>query len=154
MLKAFITADELGDVTPVPVHAVTSAGFERFLSDSSPRLLHWLKATGFTGREGDLALVPGDEGLGAVILGLGAGRDPHALALFSEKLPSGIYTLGNVPDAFSGERAAFAWAIGTYAFDRYRARARKSQKNVARLVLPADIDGEKMSRIAEGVFLA
>ncbi len=88
------------------------------------------------------------------MLGLGAGRDPHALAAFSERLPPGTYALGDVPPAFGGARAAYAWAIGTYAFDRYRGRKKPPRKDKPRLVLPDGVDGATVSRLAEGVFLA
>ena len=79
--------------------------------------------------------------------GSGLGRDPHALALFSEKLPPGLYALGEVPDAFAGAHAAYAWAIGTYAFDRYRG-AGKGRRKHPRLLLPPGVDGEAVSRLA------
>jgi len=155
MLKVFATSEELGDASVVPLHAVTSTGFERFLSELNPNVALWLKATGFIGREGDLVLVPGDrDGLCAAVLGLGPGRDPHALAIFSERLPPGIYALGLVPEEFSGARAAYAWAIGAYAFDRYRAASSKPRKNLPRLVLDNVADAENVSRVAKGVYLA
>jgi leucyl aminopeptidase len=155
MMKVFATREELGTEESVPLHAVTAAGFERFLSALSPNIALWLKATGFAGREGDLVFVPGEGGgLSAVILGLGAGRDPHALALFSERLPHGFYTLGNVPDAFSGARAAYAWAIGAYNFNRYRTGAAATSKKYPILVLDSSVDTESVSRMAQGVYLA
>ncbi len=155
MLKVFANRKELGDATPIPLHAVTSTGFEQFLSDVSPRIVHWLKITGFAGREGDLALVPSEnEALAAAVLGLGPGRDPHALALFSERLPAGFYALGQVPGEFSGARAGHAWAIGAYGFDRYRAPSTNAPKNLPRLVLDSGVDEEEVTRAAEGVYLA
>jgi leucyl aminopeptidase len=154
MLKLFASAEEAGE-RPIPLHAVGSAGLERFLGSCSTKVLHWLKTTGFTARDGDLVLVPGEgDRLAAAVLGLGAMRDPHALALFSERLPSGFYALGDVPPELGGARAAYAWAIGSYSFDRYRARAAKKRVNVPRLVLSPGMDGERISRIAEGIFLA
>ncbi len=153
MLKVFASAEEAA-LPAVPVHAVTIKGFEAFLSVLPPRILQWLKATGFAGRDGDLALVPGDDGLAAVFLGLGAARDPLALALLSERLPSGLYRLGDVPEGFGGARAALAWALGAYNFDRYRLKSRKTPRPIARLVLPEGIDAARVTRLAEGVFLA
>jgi len=155
MLKVFANKNELGEVTPVALHAVSSTGFEQFLADVSPRIVHWLKTTGFAGREGDLALVPGEnDALSAAVLGLGPGRDPHALALFSERLPAGFYALGHVPGEFSGAHAAYAWAIGAYSFDRYRARSTNASKNLPRLVLDNGVDEKQVTRTAEGVYLA
>jgi leucyl aminopeptidase len=155
MLKVFAERAEAAGAVPVPLGAVLANDLDRFSSTLPAAQACWLKATGFAAREGELVLVPGEgERLGAAILGLGAGRDPHALAQFSERLPSGLYALGDVPAAFGGERAAYAWAIGTYAYDRYRPRARSGARNEPRLVLPEGADGEKISRLVEGVFLA
>src|SRR5712691_470032 len=121
MLNVFATEAELGEQKPVLVHAVLPKNLEQFLSSLGAAQACWLRATGFSAKEGELVLVPNEAGgLGAAVLGLGPGRDPHALALFSERLPSGLYALSNVDSAFGGARAAYAWAIGTYAFDRYR----------------------------------
>jgi leucyl aminopeptidase len=155
MLNVFAGREELEGKIPIPLHAVTSAGFEQFLSDVSPDIVPWLKATGFAGREGDLVFVPGEnDRLAAAVLGLGPGRDPHALALFSERLPAGFYALGTVPSEFSGARAAYAWAIGAYSFDRYRSRSTDSPKKLPRLVLDGDVDAAGVMRAAEGVFFA
>ena len=48
------------------------------------------------------------------MLGLGKGKDALALAAFSEKLPDGLYRLGEVPDFCGGANAALAWLLGTY----------------------------------------
>ena len=55
-----------------------------------------------------------------------------------------------MPDFCGGAHAALAWLLGLYAFDRYRKPKRRNLK----LVLPEGVDGEEISRIAEGVFLA
>src|SRR5215471_13278409 len=138
---------------PIPVHAVLKSDLERFLGSRPPQESKWLNAIGFAAKDGELALVPDGTKLGAAVLGLGPGRDPHGLALFSERLPPGTYVLGDVPEGFAGARAAYAWAIGTYSFERYRTK-KGSRKELAKLVLPPGVDGEAVSRIAQGVFLA
>ena len=71
-----------------------------------------------------------------------------ALAAFSERLPDGVYRIGEVPEFCGGARAALAWALGLYAFDRYR----KPKKRNLKLVLPDGVDGAEVSRIAAGVY--
>ena len=155
MLSIFVDANTSPAEKPVPLHAVLGKELDRFLSGLPAAEARWLKATGFAAKDGALALVPGEgEAPAAAILGLGAGRDPHALAHFSERLPPGLYLLGDVPAAYAGARAAYAWAIGTYSFDRYRASNGRSKKERPRLVLPPGVDGERVSRLAEGVFFA
>jgi leucyl aminopeptidase len=153
MLSVFATSGDLGGQTPVKLHAVLPKDLERFLAARAAHEARWLGATGFAAKDGELQLIPGEDGrLDSAVLGLGAGRDPHALAAFSERLPPGLYALGDVPAAFGGARAAYAWAIGTYGFDRYRKKA--ARKDNPRLLLPEGVDGEAVSRLAQAVFLA
>src|SRR6266478_88109 len=106
MLSVFATADDLGAEKPVTLHAVLAKNLEGFLATRTAREARWLSATGFAAKEGELQFVPDESGrLQAAVLGLGPGRDPHALALFSERLPPGLYALGTVDSAFGGARA-------------------------------------------------
>jgi leucyl aminopeptidase len=129
----------------VPLHAVASKDLKGFLAR-----FPYLKASGFAAREGELRLLPAKTGLAAGVLGLGKNKDALALAEFSEKLPDGLYQLGEVPDFCGGAHAALAWALGLYQFSRYK----KPSKRAVKLVLPAGVDGEEISRVAENVFLA
>jgi leucyl aminopeptidase len=99
-----------------------------------------------------LLLVPNAAGgLASAVLGLGSGGDPLAVAAFSESLPHGTYALGDVPAEVGATRAALAWILGTYKFDRYR---KKRPRQLPKLVLPQGADGEEVTRIAESIFLA
>ena len=131
--------------TAIPLHAVAAKDLKAFLAR-----FPYLKASGFAAKEGQLALIPGKAGLSAAVLGLGKSKDALALAEFSEKLPDGLYRLGEVPDFCGGAHAALAWLLGLYQFSRYKKPTRRDVK----LVLPAGVDGEDISRIAENVFLA
>ena len=135
----------------IPLHAVTTAGLKRWVAARPRRESTWLANAGFAAKEGELALVPSSSGaVACAVLGLGKGDDPLALAMFAETLPEGVWRLDDVPELVGGERAALAWLLGTYAFSRYRKNKRKSPT----LVVPQGVDGEEVTRIAEGVFLA
>ncbi|HWU26792.1 MAG TPA: leucyl aminopeptidase family protein [Rhizomicrobium sp.] len=135
----------------IPLHAVTQAGLKTWLKRRTKREARWLSEARFAANGGEFLLIPGaDGGLSAAALGLGKGEDALALAAFAESLPVGTYVLGDVPDFAAGDKAALAWLLGTYSFARYR----KSVRPTPRLVLPEGVDGEDVSRIAEGVFLA
>jgi leucyl aminopeptidase len=134
----------------VALHAVTAAGLKRWRASRAKREAEWLESTGFSGKDGEMALIPNAKGgLGSAVLGLGKGDDIFALAQFSESLPQGSYALGDVPVSHGGHNAALAWALGTYRFDRYK----KSPRKFPKLVLPDGVDGAEATRIAEGVFL-
>ena len=133
----------------IPLHAVSAADAASWLAAQKHGAL--IKASGFAGAEGALAALPDTKGaIAAWVLGLGESRDAFALAAAAEKLPAGLYRLGDVPDWCGGANAALAWTMGGYGFSRYR----KSKNHpLARLVLPSGVDGEEVSRIAEHLFL-
>jgi len=156
MQRLFVSSSEPASQKALPLFAVLQNDLSGFLERLPPAYAGWLRATGFAAKDGELSLLPGEGGaLAGAALGLGRGRDRHALALFSERLPSGVYRLENVPPEFSGCRALYAWAIGTYRFDRYRSRSSgATRREDPRLVIPEAMDADAISKIAEGVFLA
>jgi leucyl aminopeptidase len=137
----------------VTLNAVTAADAAAWLARHRDGAL--ARASGFSGAEGTLAPLSNRDGtITAWVLGLGGmgkekGRDAFALAAAAEKLPAGLYRLGEVPDWCGGAHAALAWIMGGYRFARYR----KASKAGARLVLPPRVDGDEISRIAEHLFL-
>ncbi len=134
----------------VPLHAVTKDGLKSFLARLSKHDAAILKSTDFAAGDGELKLVPNAAGgIGSAVLGLGKGDDRLALAVFSEQLPAGTYRFADVPEELAGANGALAWILGTYQFTRYK----KGKARAAKLVLPDDVDGEEVSRIAAGVFL-
>src|SRR5947199_9967500 len=104
----------------IPLHAVKSTDLKRWLPTRGKREAEWLRAANFSAKQYELLPVPNaNGGVASVVLGLGSGGDALALAAFSETLPHGIYALGDVPADVGGARAALAWILGTYKFDRY-----------------------------------
>jgi len=132
----------------VPLHMVTAKAAKTFLAAAKNRA--GLAAAGFSGREGELLPLTVGSKVAAWVLGLGEGADAFAAATFAEKLPDGLYRLGETAKAQDGGNAALAWLLGRYGFSRYKT----AKKNAPRLVVPDGVDGEEVSRIAEAVFLA
>jgi leucyl aminopeptidase len=134
----------------VPLHAVTQKGLKAWAATRGKREQQWLSSAGFAAKNGELLPIPDANGaVSAYVLGLGKGGDPLAAAVFSEQLEAGTYRLGDVPEEVAAQ-APLAWILGLYSFARYR----KTDRAAPKLVLPAGVDGEDASRIAEGVFLA
>lgn len=137
--------------TAIPLDAVRRSELDVWIGKTAPKDAKWLRASGFAAKEGAIALVPAADGdIAFAVLGLGDGNDPLALAAFPEQLPPGTYALRDVPASVGGELGAFAWLLGTYSFDRYH----KAAKNNPKLLVNQQIDPARVSRIAEGVFLA
>ena len=129
----------------IPLHAVRAKDARAWC-----QRMPFLKVSGFSGKDGELRLVPGRGGIAAAVLGLGKSEDALALAAFAEQLPDGVYRLSEVPDFCGGARAALAWILGLYSFDRYR----KPKKRNLKLVLPDGVDSAEVARVAAGVTLA
>ena len=131
----------------IPLHAVRAKDAKAWLARQKRAGL--VSASGFAGALGTLAALPDARGgIAAWVLGLGYTGDAFALAAAAEKLPAGVYRLGEVPYFCGGANAALAWTMGGYGFARYR----KTAARKARLVLPKGVDGEDVSRIAEIFF--
>jgi leucyl aminopeptidase len=133
----------------IPLHAIVAGDAKAWLAKQ--RRAGLVSASGFAGAAGALAALPDARGgIAAWVLGLGDGRDAFALASAAEKLPAGVYRLGEVPDYCGGANGALAWVMGGYSFDRYKSKSARK----AKLVTPPGVDGEEIVRIAENLFLA
>jgi leucyl aminopeptidase len=133
----------------IPLHAVVAGDAKAWLAKQKRAGL--VSASGFAGAAGALAALPDARGgIAAWVLGLGDGRDAFALASAAEKLPAGVYRLGEVPDTCGGANGALAWLLGGYSFDRYKTKSVRK----AKLVTPPGVDGEEITRIAENLFFA
>ena len=109
-------------------------------------------AAGFEPKPGKLLLLQKLDGkLAGVLFGIeapGGAIDPFRPGQLVNMLPAGIYRFANAPH--DARLAALAFAIGAYQFTRYR----KAEPVNVRLNVPEGVDGEDLSRIAEGVGLA
>ena len=107
----------------------------------------------FEPKAGQSLLLPGEDGaLAGVLFGLESAERPDKDRFLPGRLPgllpAGTYRFANAPH--DTRLAALAFALGSYKFTRYR----KAEANGARLVVPDGVDGDDVSRIAEGVALA
>src|SRR5689334_22371766 len=78
-----------------PLHMVTAKEAKSFLAAAKSRA--GLAAAGFAGRDGELLPLMAGAKVAGWVLGLGEGRDAFAAAAFAEKLPDGVYRLGEAP---------------------------------------------------------
>jgi leucyl aminopeptidase len=110
----------------------------------------WLDAIGFKAEPGSFAFLAGTEGRVASVLAAPVEGEPiWAFAGLPMSLPEGRYVLQTQPDAPPTD-LALGWALGSYAFTRYK----KPKRAPATLVWPNEVDRSEVERIARGVFLA
>jgi leucyl aminopeptidase len=108
----------------------------------------------FKAKRGELLLVSAPGGaLKEVVLGLGKpeAADPMIGRALPTRLPAGDYALEARKGGPSAEQFALGWALGSYAFDRYRKREDKPKP---RLVAPKGVDLEALNHVVHACALA
>lgn len=107
-----------------PVHLVAAG------QGLDGRQATWAKANGFTGKAGQLLLMPGDDGtVVEALFGTGETFDPFSVRGLTTRLPEGDWRLEGVTGE-ALEQASLAFALGGYVFDRYKSRERPKARLV------------------------
>ncbi|MDP2765000.1 MAG: leucyl aminopeptidase family protein, partial [Brevundimonas sp.] len=110
----------------------------------------WAEANGFKGKPGQVLPVPdGQGGFDAILVGSGETFDPMSARALPARLPPGLYRLE--VEAGEARKAALAFLLGAYVFDRYKARPERDR---VRLVAPDGLDVDAALRIAAACALA
>ncbi|CAN5319228.1 M17 family metallopeptidase [soil metagenome] len=134
-----------GSATATPVHLSHSH------AASEAAEAAWALANGFTGKSGELLLVPDAAGgVAKVVFGMGPRPDPRSLRALAARLPAGTYRLEGLATD-DGPMAALSVLLGAYRFDRYKARLRRDD---VVLVAPDGVDIDETLRIASACTLA
>jgi leucyl aminopeptidase len=140
----------------IPIIPLGNNALRSWVKRQSKPLGNWIRRTRFKADPGAISLVAGSDGeLARVLFGTGpsgapAGEDIWEWASLAARLPEGLYRVeGSLDPAIAG-RVALGWALGTYAFSRYRDDATP----FARLVWPANVDRAHVERTARAIFLA
>ncbi|MEA2946168.1 MAG: leucyl aminopeptidase [Alphaproteobacteria bacterium] len=143
-----------GQATPtVPVTFVSTSTWRDLRERLDPHGRAFAEASGFEPKAGRHLLLPATGGgLAGVLFALEPPGDQNAdlfrPGALAGLLPAGAYRFANAPH--DPKLAALAFALGCYRFTRYRKQDEKELK----LELPGNVDGDDLSRIVEGVFLA
>ena len=135
----------------VPLTPVTKDGLEGWLSGQPASVRAWVTGTGFKGEPGKTALLPGpDGGLARVLVGTEAAADFWAYGGLPASLPAGAYHIDADLDRETATRAALGWALGCYAFTRYKSG---NGKTFATLAWPERADRAAVERTATATYL-
>ena len=119
----------------VPIHAVAADGLDAVLASLSEVEASWARATGFDAAMGAVTIIADPTGrIGRVLFGLGRTdawrRAPLGIGKLPAILPAGDYEfVSDLPDPALG---ALGWALGNYAFTRYKT----ARQPAPRLVVP------------------
>ncbi len=135
----------------VPILPVTEEGLAVALARLDETQRRWVEATRYLGEPGKVALLPDAAGrLARVLVGVRQGEELWGLAALPDALPQRAYALEGEIAAPAATRYALGWALGCYAFTRYKPRDR----GWAELVWPADAERGLVERLTRGIALA
>lgn len=117
MLPCFAAAGSAA----LPLYALTPAGLPAW-TESHPAG-PFVRAAGFAAAAGEVLLLPGPDGLGGAVVGLGeAPLSAWSFGTLAFALPAGsVWRLEGAPDP---ARAALGWALGAYRYGRFKAPPR------------------------------
>ncbi|CUK08805.1 Cytosol aminopeptidase [Ruegeria denitrificans] len=134
----------------LPLHVIAQTDLDGWLNNHPDRVATWIKASGFTGALGQVALIPGPDGAPYFAVAgygktTGRARRRFPLAAAVESLPEGTYHIasGVPPEAMDTE--CLGWLLTGYAFDRYA----KQSPSKARLVAPDGLDATQIEVLAQ-----
>ncbi len=134
----------------VTITPLTKAELEPWLAAQPATIRRWVEGIGFAAQPGKTALLPDAEGaLARVLLGVEAGEDIWSYGALPGSLPQGRYRLDESLAAAAASAAALGWALGGYAFTRYK----KRERDFAVLAWPKGVDKGAVTRAAEATFL-
>jgi leucyl aminopeptidase len=142
----------VGKTQATPIWFVTTDTLDGVLKQLGEAERAFARSAGFEPKPGrQLLLATTDGALSGVLFGLEKPDEPtkdlFRPGQLATLLPPGSYRFANAPhDARLG---ALAFALGSYQFARYR----KADARNVRLVLPDAVDGDELTRVAEGVTL-
>ena len=134
----------------VLVLPIAKADLPGWLDIQPPNIAAWVKAANFSAEPGSILLLPGEDGrIGHVLAGVTALDDIWAYGGLPAALPPGTYRIDADLDRCAATRAALGWALGSYAFTRYK----KSDKSFAQLIWPKEADRGEVERAASATWL-
>lgn len=128
---------------------VDASRLKQWLSSASASQKKWVKENAFEGSEGEVLVVPGEDGARATAL-VGASTsapDIWTFAALPSTLKRGTWSLSDDLSPEVMRIAALGWGIGAYAFTRYQSEPKTTD---AKLVWPA-VDEAEVERLVEAV---
>ncbi len=137
----------------VPILPLAADQLKPWLAGEPPAVAAWVESLRFAAKPGTHCLLPGKDGrLARVLAGVDPADGPYAYAGLPAALPLGRYRLEQ-SDGAEGARnqadhAALGWALGSYAFGRYR-----EAQDFASLAWPKGADRGAVARAAQATHL-
>ena len=135
----------------LPVQFVTPSKWRAWVREQNATRRGWLDSLGLSGSAGDFAVLPGRDGKasGAVLV-LAAKPTLWDFGALGTRLPAGTWRLGD-PSPVSPTDAAVAIGLGTWRFERYKA---KKGRPGPKIVWPDGADKARATAMIDSISLA
>lgn len=138
------------DPKATPIIPVTRDAYDGWLKAQEPPQRAWVAESGFRAQPGTFCLIPGAAGrLAQVVLVTDDSEPIWSFAGLPATLPPGTYRLDQGARPGAATQSALGWALGCYAFTRYKENGR----DFARLVWPKAADQDLVTHTAEAIAL-
>ena len=111
------------DLPTLPLHAVRPGGLVALAAHADQ--VGFLRASGFTGAAGQLALLPGGDGIAGAALGLGDDLSPYAFGSLALALPEGT-AWRLEPGEYDPADATLGFCLGAYQQAAHRTPKRRA----------------------------
>ena len=136
-----------------PILPLTAGELKPWLAAQPATVAAWVESLRFEAKPGSHCLLPGADGaLARVLAGVDPADGPYAYAGLPAALPLGRYRLeaadGSGDPRARANHAALGWALGSYAFPRYR-----KGRQFASLAWPKGADRGAIERTARATRL-
>jgi len=136
--------------TTIPIVPLTTDDLTDWSNDAPLAAKRWVENARFGAKAGETVVVPGaDAAPSVVLLGLGSELDLWAFGSLATQLPKGRYRLDAELEPEEATLAALGFALGAYAFDRYK----QVPDRGVELVWPEAADRDEVKRLAEATEL-
>lgn len=138
----------------LPITLLTEKEYDGWLKKQDKATKNWLTATGFKGKPGGLAVIPGKNGAPQRILAtLPEKGSLYDIADLSGRLPRepGEYYIDAKLSPDRATDLALGFALGVYKFSDFKSK--KNNDAPARLVWPAGADRDFVQSAVDAVFL-
>jgi leucyl aminopeptidase len=125
--------------TSLPLHAVGAHDLSAFLAGLPAAAAAFLKAAGFSGKPGEIILLPDENGLAGAAIGVGKEVSPWHFGSAAWALPAGSrwHLAGSLPDPAD---AVLGWHLGAYRWLHHK----QQERAPAELVIPAGAENAVM----------
>jgi leucyl aminopeptidase len=135
----------------LPVQFVVPSRWRSWLKEQNAVRRGWLESLGIAGAAGDFAVLPGRDGkVSGAVLVLPARPTLWDFGALGTKLPAGTWKLGDTSPV-SPTDAAVAIGLGTWRFERYKA---KKSKAGPKIVWPEGVDRQRATAMIDSICLA